>query len=86
MWYAFVIGERIMPSRRGLTTFRRWAGRQGMIVGASRDQNVLQVRWDGRVSLESIHADFIAPLSSGQMDPDFQDKTMVAKMGAKGRR
>jgi hypothetical protein len=74
-----------MPSKRGLTTFRRWAGRQGMIVGASRDQNVWQVRWDDRVTIESIHADFIAPLSSGQMDPDFQDKTMVAKM-AKGRR
>ena len=82
MSFAFVIGDRIMPSKQGLTTFRRWAGRQGTIIGRSHDQNIWVVRWDDRVAIESIHADFLAPLSSGQMDPDFQNK----RMDAKGRR
>jgi hypothetical protein len=79
MSFAVVIGDRIMPSKQGLSTFRSWAGRQGTIIGGPRDENIWVVRWDGRVTIESIHVDFIAPLSSGQMDPDVQDKPMDAK-------
>jgi hypothetical protein len=79
MAYAFAFGGRIIASAKGLKTFRNWAGRQGTIVNASPDENVWQVKWDGRVAIEAIHADFLAPLSLGQMDPDFPDTTIDAK-------
>jgi hypothetical protein len=56
----FRIGDRIQPSEEGLNTFRNWKGRRGTIVGRTRsEENVWQVRWDGRQKVESIHETFI---------------------------
>ena len=66
MAYAFAIGDRIIPSNEGLKTFRRWAGRQGTIVDAADNQKIWRVRWDGRVTIELIHEDFITRLASDE--------------------
>ena len=63
--YQFIIGDRIVPSAEGLQTFRSWANRRGTIIGNSRDHDVWQVKWDGSTTVELIHADFIAPASTG---------------------
>ena len=69
MAYAFAIGDRIIPSKEGLRTFRRWAGRQGTIVAATDYPNIWRVRWDGRVTIDLIHADFITRLASDELAP-----------------
>jgi hypothetical protein len=66
MSHVFRIGDRIIPSKDGLRTFPRWAGRQGTIVGVY-DQNVWQVRWDGRAKVEAIHLSFIDPKGTAQV-------------------
>ena len=54
----FQIGSQIKPSAVGLNAFRNWRGRQGTIVGRSRDEKVWEVRWFGRPKTELIHDDF----------------------------
>jgi len=61
--YPFVIGDQVVPSAEGLQTFPKWAQRRGTIIGKSHDQDIWQVRWDGSATVQSIHADFIAPTS-----------------------
>lgn len=67
MAYPFGIGDRVEPSAEGLQTFPRWATRKGTIINAARDQSVWQVKWDGSTSIQSIHADFLATTSLGQI-------------------
>jgi hypothetical protein len=69
MAYAFGFGDRIIPSKEGLRIFRRWAGRQGTIVAATEDQDIWRVKWDGRVTIDLIHADFITRLASDELPP-----------------
>jgi hypothetical protein len=68
----FRIGDRIQPSEEGLKTFRNWKGRQGTIVGRTRsEENVWQVKWDGRQKVENIHETFITQL---RIDPQLTSR------------
>jgi hypothetical protein len=64
MTYKFDLGNRVKPSAEGLKTFRSWRGRQGTIVGQSREERVWEVKWDGRPKIESIHEDFFTVLNN----------------------
>lgn len=62
MTHKFQFGTQIVPSTEGLKRFRNWRGRQGTIIGRSRDPEVWEVRWLGRPKTELIHEIFFAPL------------------------
>jgi hypothetical protein len=64
---AFLVeGTRIRMSGLGVARCPRYAGRTGLVVGRSRQNNSIRVLFDGNNSPVSLHPDYIEQLPSGE--------------------
>jgi hypothetical protein len=68
--FRFRTGDRIKPSAEGLRTFPRWVGREGTIIGRSRDEDIWEIRWHGRAKTERVHKSFIVPASDQDLETE----------------